>query len=111
LKSHFLDEPLEVVVKLATNIYDEIQDQNTIDEFFKYKSHVFLTTLDLLSAQKLMDNLNNYRAFKRQERIELIGLLKRQIDNMYADEKIKEEKLEEYTQSLVKALKRTSLIK
>lgn len=37
--------------------------------------------------------------------------MKSQIDNMYADEKIKEEKLIEYTQGLVRELKRTSFIK
>jgi len=37
--------------------------------------------------------------------------LKNQIDNTYADEKIKEEKLQEYTQGMVRELKRTSFIK
>ena len=37
--------------------------------------------------------------------------MKAQIDNMYADEKIKEEKLIEYTQGLTRELKRTSYIK
>jgi hypothetical protein len=74
-----------------------------------------------LNAQKLVDNLNGYKAFKRQERIDTIQYLKNQIDNLYADEsnlinllifilEIKEERLIEYTDGLVKELKRTSLI-
>ena len=51
-----------------------------------------------------------YKAFKRQERIEIIAHLKEMIDHLYADEKIKEEKLIEYTDGLVRELKRTSLI-
>jgi hypothetical protein len=51
-----------------------------------------------------------YKAFKRQERIEIIAHLKAMIDHLYADEKIKEEKLIEYTDGLVRELKRTSLI-
>jgi hypothetical protein len=31
LKSHFLDEPLEVVVALATDMFNQVKDQNTID--------------------------------------------------------------------------------
>lgn len=31
LKGHFLDEPLDVVVKLATDIFKRIKDQTTID--------------------------------------------------------------------------------
>jgi len=58
----------------------------------------------------LVDNLGAYKAFKRQERIEIIGHLKDMIDHLYADEKIKEEKLAEYTEGLVRELKRTSLI-
>ena len=57
-----------------------------------------------------MDNLAAYKAFKRQERIEIIAGLKASIDSLYADEKIKEEKLIEYTEGLVRELKRTSLI-
>ncbi len=36
--------------------------------------------------------------------------MKASIDHLYADEKIKEEKLIEYTDGLVRELKRTSLI-
>jgi hypothetical protein len=64
-----------------------------------------------LTAQKLLDNLATYKEFKRVERLQIIDFLKSQIDNMYADEKIKEEKLIEYTQGLVRELKRTSFIK
>ena len=63
-----------------------------------------------LTAKKLLENLAAYKAFKRQERIEIIADLKNSIDSMYADEKIKEEKLVEYTDGLVRELKRTSLI-
>jgi hypothetical protein len=34
LKGHFLDEPLEVIVKLATDMFNNIKDQNTIDVIF-----------------------------------------------------------------------------
>jgi hypothetical protein len=50
-----------------------------------------------LSAQKLLQNLADYKEFKRVERLETIQYLKDQIDNVYSDEKIKEEKLQEYT--------------
>ena len=120
LKSHFLDESLEVIVTLATDIFNTVKDQNTIDvsfwvynilqEFFRYKSHIYNAPLGMLTAQKLIENLAAYKAFKRQERIEIIGDLKNSIDSMYADEKIKEEKLIEYTDGLVRELKRTSII-
>lgn len=58
-----------------------------------------------------MDNLAAYKEFKRVERLQIIDYLKSRIDNLYADEKIKEERLVEYTQGLVKELKRTSYIK
>ena len=58
-----------------------------------------------------MDNLAAYREFKRVERLQIIDYLKSRIDNLYADEKIKEERLIEYTQGLVRELKRTSFIK
>jgi hypothetical protein len=44
-----------------------------------------------------LQNLADYKEFKRLERLETIQYLKDQIDNMYSDEKIKEEKLQEYT--------------
>ena len=31
LKGHFLDEPLEVIVRLATDIFNTVEDQNIID--------------------------------------------------------------------------------
>lgn len=40
-----------------------------------------------------MENLESYKAFKRAERAEIIQNLKNNIDHLYADEKIKEEKL------------------
>ena len=57
-----------------------------------------------------MVNLADYKEMKRVERLNTIEMLKNNIDNMYSDEKIKEEKLVEYTQGLVQALKRTSYI-
>ena len=55
--------------------------------------------------------MEDYKEFKRKERLEFIEYLRSQIDNLYADEKIKEEKLIEYTEGLVKELRRTSFIK
>ena len=111
LKSHFLDEPLDVIVTLATDIFNNIHSQKTIDEFFKYKSNIFKDELKNLTAEKLLQNLADYKERKRVERLETIENLKKQIDNLYADEKIKEEKLQEYTTGLVGELKRTSYIK
>lgn len=69
IKSHFLDEPLDVVVRLATDIFNTVHAQKTIDEFFKYKSHIFKESLSQLTAQKLLDNLAAYKEFKRVERL------------------------------------------
>lgn len=44
-----------------------------------------------------MDNLAAYKEMKRVERAQTIENLKLQIDHIYADEKIKEEKLQMYT--------------
>ena len=52
----------------------------------------------------------NYKARKNEERRQKIRQLYERIDYIYADEKIKPEKLEEYTNGLVKELKLTSLI-
>jgi hypothetical protein len=111
IKSHFINEPLEVVVFLATDIFKNIHSQKTIDDFFRYKSNIFKDRLSNLTAAKLVENLADYKEFKRVERLETIEFLKQSIDNMYADEKIKEEKLIEYTQGMVRELKRTSFIK
>lgn len=97
IKSHFLDEPLDVVVKLATDIFNVVESQKTIDEFFRYKSNVFKESLAFLDAKKLLQNLADYKEFKRVERLGIIDFLKQEIDSMYSDEKIKEEKLVEYT--------------
>ena len=59
----------------------------------------------------LLDNLAAYKEFKRKERIEFIEYLRTQIDTLYADEKLKEEKLTELQMGLVSELKRTSFIK
>lgn len=97
LKSHFLDEPLEAVVVLATDIFTTVGDPATIDCFFRYKSHIFTDTFDHLNAHILLQNLQAYRAVKAEERQQIIKLLYQRIDNLYADEKIKPEKLTEYT--------------
>ena len=110
LKSHFLDEPLDSVVYLATDIFQNVKEQDKIDQFFKYKSHVFTTSFDKLSAEILLDNLAKYKELKNEERKLKIRQLYARIDQIYADEKIKPEKLEEYTQGLVKQLKLTSKI-
>ena len=102
LKSHYLDEPLDSVVYLATDMFQNVKDQEIIDQFFKYKSHVFTDTFDKLSAEILLNNLAKYKEFKNEERKMKIRQLYAQIDQIYADEKIKPEKLEEYTQGLVK---------
>lgn len=65
LKSHFLDESLEVIVTLASDIFKRVKDQNTIDEFFRYKSHIFNAPLGELNARQLLKNLDAYKAFKR----------------------------------------------
>ena len=68
LKSHFLDEPLEGVVTLATDIFNSVQDKNVIDQFFKYKSHIFTAPFAELTAQDLLQNLADYKARKNEER-------------------------------------------
>lgn len=56
LKSHYLDEPLESVVHLATEIYENVRthdnepDQKVIDQFFKYKSQIFNAPFNQLNA-------------------------------------------------------------
>ena len=87
-----------------------MQDEKTINAFFKYKSHVFKASFDKLNADILMENLQQYRKKKADERSAIIKQLYMRIDNLYADEKIKPEKLQEYTQGLVVALKKTSVI-
>lgn len=50
LKGHYLDESLDNVVALATDIFNNVQDERTIDAFFKYKSHIFIASFDKLNA-------------------------------------------------------------
>ena len=57
-----------------------------IDQFFRYKSNIFIGPLEDLTAQKLLENLEKYRQFKRQERIEKIQELKAAINQLYIDE-------------------------
>ena len=59
-------------------------------------------TFDKLSAEILLNNLAKYKELKNEERKMKIRQLYARIDQIYADEKIKPEKLEEYTQGLVK---------
>lgn len=63
-----------------------------------------------MSAQKLVDNLKAYKKRKNEERLTVIQTLKDRIENIYIDEKLKPEKLQEYTQGLVQVLKFTSVI-
>ena len=65
IKGHFKDEDLKVVVDLATDIFNNVHNQNTIDEFFKYKSNIFKEPLKDLTAQKLLDYLKAYKEFKK----------------------------------------------
>ena len=65
-----------MVVSLATDIFNSVSSQKTIDEFFKYKSNIFKERLGNLSAEKLLDNLAAYKEFKRLERLETIDFLK-----------------------------------
>ena len=58
----------------------------------------------------MSENLRSYKARKNEERRQKIQQLYQRIDQLYADEKIKPEKLEEYTGGLVKELKLTSQI-
>ena len=110
LKSHFLDEPLEDVVILASDIFKTVEDQRTVDEFFLYKSHIFNAKFEKLNADVLLDNLRKYKTRKNGERRDIIEGLKNAIDFLYADEKIKPEKLEEYTRGLVGVLQKTTEI-
>ena len=68
LKGHFLDESLEEVVALATDIFTNVKDRNTINCFFRYKSHIFNAPFEKLNAEILMDNLQAYRQRKSEER-------------------------------------------
>jgi|TARA_B110000285_G_C14764375_1_gene441037 hypothetical protein len=54
--------------------------------------------------------LRKYKIRKNGERRDIIDGLKGSIDFLYADEKIKPEKLEEYTAGLVGVLQKTSEI-
>lgn len=110
LKSHYLDEPLQSVVHLATEIYTNVKDQAVIDQFFKYKSNIFNAPFAQLNAEKLLSNLKAYKVRKNEERVKIIQTLKDRIENLYIDEKLKAEKLQEYTEGLVKVLKYTSVI-
>lgn len=75
LKSHYLDEPLEDVVTLATDIFNSVQDKNLIDQFFKFKSNVFTAPFAQLNAERLLDNLSSYKARKNEERRQKIQQL------------------------------------
>ncbi len=80
LKSHYLDEPLEDVVTLATDIFNTVQDKNVIDQFFKYKSNIFTRPFAELTANRLLENLSQYKARKNEERRQKIQQLYQRID-------------------------------
>ena len=105
-----MDEPLESVVHLATEIFENVKDPNVIDQFFKYKSQIFNAPFNELDANRLLENLKLYKQRKNAERLKIIQTLKDRIENLYIDEKLKPEKLQEYTEGLVKVLKFTSVI-
>jgi hypothetical protein len=58
----------------------------------------------------VLENLRKFNIRKNGERREIIDGLKASIDFLYADEKIKPEKLEEYTAGLVGVLQKTTEI-
>lgn len=51
-----------------------------------------------------------YKQRKNAERLKIIQTLKDRIENLYIDEKLKPEKLQEYTEALVRVMKFTSVI-
>lgn len=87
-----------------------MKDPLVIDQFFKYKSQIFNAPFNQLDANKLLENLKLYKQRKNAERLKIIQTLKDRIENLYIDEKLKPEKLQEYTEGLVKVLKYTSVI-
>jgi hypothetical protein len=105
-----LDEPLESVVYLASEMFYNIKDQNTIDQLFRYKSKIFNQPFNKLSAQKLLDNLAAYKKKANEDRLTDIKCLKDRIENLYIDDKLKPERLDLYTNELVRVLKNTSVI-
>ena len=96
------------MVVLAADIFKEVVEKmeswDIVEQFFRFKSHIFTAPFNQLNAQKLLDNLQAYKIRKNDERREIINMLKLRIDDIYADEKIKPEKLEEYTNGLVMVL-------
>ena len=68
------------MVTLATDIFNSVEDRNVIDQFFKFKSHIFTAPFAQLSAQTLLDNLRNYKARKNEERRQKIQQLYQRID-------------------------------
>lgn len=95
---------------MATEIFENVKDPLVIDQFFKYKSQIFNAPFNQLDANKLLENLKLYKQRKNAERLKIIQTLKDRIENLYIDEKLKPEKLQEYTEGLVKVLKYTSVI-
>lgn len=91
-------------------MFKKIKDQSVIDKLFKYKSHIFNAPFSKLSANQLLLNLQSYTKQCNAMRVKIIGSLKDRIENIYIDEKLKQERLEEYTSGLVRALKFTSVI-
>ena len=71
---------------------------------------MFTAPFKQLSSVKLLENLAAYKKRKAAERVNIIKNLKDRIENLYIDDKLKPEKLIEYTQELTKELKYTSVI-
>jgi hypothetical protein len=105
-----LDEPLDSVVYLAGQIFHHIKDPDTIDQLFRYKSQIFNEPFKNLSTDKLLDNLASYKRRANEARVREIKRLRDRIETMYIDDKLKPERLELYTNELVRVFKFTSVI-
>ena len=114
MKSYFLDEPLEQIVRLATDIY-KVFEESTRDELLLKmlwkRETIFKPNFSSLSAEDLLNNWEKYKASLVEEKALVVENLKKGILNHYEDRKIKEEKLEEYKNTLVAILKTTAEIK
>ena len=63
LKASFLDEPLEDVVTLATDIFHTFQDDGNklLKRLLKKKEIVFTKPFAHLTAKELLDNWDKYK--------------------------------------------------
>jgi hypothetical protein len=91
-------------------MFHHIKDPDTIDQLFKYKSQIFNEPFSNLSTDKLLDNLASYKRRANEARLRDIKRLKDRIEALYIDDKLKPERLELYTNELVRVFKFTSVI-